>query len=284
MRGFWIDERVDGKIWDTSKRLYRFIFHFLKKQEVKLVSESDAIVSLSAAAIPVIRKWQRPESRNKPIAVIPCCTDTAFFVRSPSTSSLASQTKHSLDIPEDHLTLGYLGSIGTWYMLEEMLDFFACLNRRRKSVFLFITPDDPDHIIRTAEQKGIPASSIRIMKANREQIPSLALMMDISVFFILPAFSKVASSPTKLGELMSLGIPVVCNSGIGDVDQVIEQEKGGVVIREFNTASYDQAITAILERNPEVHAKELHQSAVRQFGIEKGVLSYTQLYDSLLSE
>jgi len=44
------------------------------------------------------------------------------------------------------------------------------------------------------------------------------LLSNASLFFIKPVWSKKASSPTKLAELMGLGIPVFSNSGVGDVD------------------------------------------------------------------
>ena len=40
--------------------------------------------------------------------------------------------------------------------------------------------------------------------------------------FILPAFSKRASAPTKLGEMLGCGLPVVANP-IGDVAQILPE-------------------------------------------------------------
>ncbi len=40
MRGFYADERVDGKIWDIKKPHYRIIFKYFKRKERELIRES----------------------------------------------------------------------------------------------------------------------------------------------------------------------------------------------------------------------------------------------------
>ena len=37
----------------------------------------------------------------------------------------------------------------------------------------------------------------------------------------MPSFSKKASCPTKMGEIMNLGVPVICNKGVGDVEEIM---------------------------------------------------------------
>ena len=38
MRGFYADERVDGKIWNLKNPLYKAVFHFFKKEEKEFSS------------------------------------------------------------------------------------------------------------------------------------------------------------------------------------------------------------------------------------------------------
>ena len=33
MRGFWVDERIEGNIWKISNPIYRFIYKYFKKKE-----------------------------------------------------------------------------------------------------------------------------------------------------------------------------------------------------------------------------------------------------------
>ncbi|MEI9956314.1 MAG: hypothetical protein WDM90_08440 [Ferruginibacter sp.] len=50
-------------------------------------------------------------------------------------------------------------------------------------------------------------------------MPLLLSLSQFSVFFIKPCYSKQSSSPTKHGEIMAMGIPLITNSGVGDVEK-----------------------------------------------------------------
>ena len=43
----------------------------------------------------------------------------------------------------------------------------------------------------------------------------------------------MASSPTKNGEYLACGLPLIINAGIGDSDALIDQWQAGVLIEEF---------------------------------------------------
>ena len=48
-------------------------------------------------------------------------------------------------------------------------------------------------------------------------------------------FSKIASCPTKLGEMLSSGIPVITNGGIGDIELYLDNKrKSGFLINIIN--------------------------------------------------
>lgn len=82
---------------------------------------------------------------------------------------------------------------------------------------LILSHGDLDFLRVKAEKMGTPCSYLVQIAAKRKDVPVLISLMVASVFFILPAYSKKASSPTKQGELMAMGIPVICNDNIGDL-------------------------------------------------------------------
>ena len=48
-----------------------------------------------------------------------------------------------LGINKEDFILLYVGSIGTWYILDEMLDFFISLSTKKLNAkFLFVTKED----------------------------------------------------------------------------------------------------------------------------------------------
>lgn len=97
----------------------------------------------------------------------------------------------------------YLGSIGTWYMLLEMLDCVAVQREREPgAVLLFVTRDDPAPIRAAAAAHGIPDAVLRIKPASRAEVPLLLAAADYGLFFIRPTFSKLGSSPVSLANCL----------------------------------------------------------------------------------
>jgi glycosyltransferase involved in cell wall biosynthesis len=89
MRGFWADERIDGKIWDLKSPFYKFIYNFFKKKEKQYLSESDRIISLTSAGKEVILDWKVEGVTRDKIEVIPCCVNLDLF--NPSSIQVESQ-------------------------------------------------------------------------------------------------------------------------------------------------------------------------------------------------
>jgi glycosyltransferase involved in cell wall biosynthesis len=283
MRGFWADERVDGGLWDTSKWVYRNIYKFFKRMELVFLREADAIVSLTENARREIRSW--PGFSSLRIDVIPCCADLDLFAAASVSPLVKEQLRRKAGISADSFVLSYLGSVGTWYMLPEMLRLFKILlEKRSNAVFLMITPDSPELILREAKRiiPEVAPAKLIILKAGRKDVPAWASLSDVSVFFIRPLYSKKASSPTKMAELMGLGIPLICNSGVGDVEEILEQGGNGLIIHSFE----DQDLRQSLESLDEVLASDPDASvacAREVYSLEEGVRRYDQIYQRLHS-
>ena len=270
MRGFWADERIDGNIWDISKPHYKIVYNYFKKKEKQFLAEADAIVSLTHIGKKImIDDW----GVTKPIYVIPCAVDTNLFQLEKENPKLRTQNSK--------LTLGYLGSIGTWYMLDEMLDFFKILLKTYpKAKFKFITKETPATILNKAIAKNIKIEHFEIAPAKRKNVPNELSKIDVGIFFIKPTFSKQSSSPVKQGEFMSMGIPVIANSGVGDTDEVIKKYNSGVLVYGFNNKDYENAIAKIPEFL-NLSENSFLKGTNEYFSLNKGNATYLQLYKFL---
>lgn len=283
MRGFWADERIDGKIWDLKNPLYRSIYRFFKKKERQFIEGADHTISLTEQARSIIHDWSRLKGQPVPITVIPCCVDLQHFDPCSITSIAKLDLRSRLNIPISAPVLTYVGSIGTWYMLPEMMAFFVCwLNKFPDSIFLFISQDDPTSIIKQAVKLGVPVDKIKICGAKRSEMPLFISISDCSLFFIKPVFSKKASSPTKQGEIMSMGVPVICNSGVGDTDSVIRAWHSGLLVDRFTQENYDEVIDSFYRSK--FDPAEIRKGAQDYFSLEEGVSRYSRVYEMLLSE
>lgn len=277
MRGFWADERVDGGLWDLSNPAFRAVYGHFKRREAEFLAEADHIVSLTEEGKRVL--LARPDHRpdGPPISVIPCCVDmTHFALPSPGDRADARQ---QLGIAPGRKVVVYLGSVGTWYMLPEMLDFFRVyLAHYPDALLFFVTQDDPEPIRSTARSRGVNPDHLLIRPASRAQVPHFVAAGDFGLFFIKPVFSKKASSPTKMGELLALGLPVVANGDVGDVDEIAAATGAGVTVNGFSEADYYETIGRL--EKIALPPPDIRQAAVPWFDAEMGVNRYDRIYRS----
>lgn len=283
MRGFWADERVDGGLWNLKNPAFKIVYQYFKRKEKDFLQKADYTVSLTENAKQEIQSWHLPQIR--PIQVIPCCVDTDLFNAAKTDDDSPKEKTNDFAIHHSPFVISYLGSLGTWYMLDEMLLFFQrLLLKKPDAQFLFITADKPSLIIDRAKAMQIPENQIIIKKAERKEVPILLAESDLAIFFVKPAYSKKASSPTKMGEILGMGLPIIANKGIGDNDFLFEKYHCGCLLKDFTEKSIDKAIEQI-ENILQIPKMDLRNIALDYFSLKKGVDLYAEVYQHcLLSE
>ena len=276
MRGFYPDERVDGKIWNQTSFIFKKIYAYFKLKEKEFLRSANATISLTKTGKKEIISWGI--AGQSPITVIPCCTDETIFQKKNF-----KNIRSELGFGEHDFIISYVGSIGTWYMLDEMLDFFKCLQiKKTNAKFFFITKDDPQTIFEKAKIKKIDSSLIKVQSSSREKMPSYINVSNFSIFFILPVFSKKASCPTKMGEIMNLGVPIICNKGVGDVEEIMNKCMPELLIENFKVSEYNKVIDIILN-NYKIKNNNIIKTSINYFSLKKGIKKYTDVYKEILN-
>jgi glycosyltransferase involved in cell wall biosynthesis len=244
-----------------------------------MLINSDAIISLTHKAKSIILNWNLGINDSK-ITVIPCCADLDHFSQKNVEPEKLKLLQSKFPQLKNKFVLSYVGSLGTWYMADEMLDFFKVLSNNTDAIFLIITKDHKSLVYKAAKKHNVDIEKLIIVSANREEMPYYISLSDVSLFFIRPSFSKSASSPTKMGELLSMEIPVVTNNGVGDVDSIISKTSCGVSISDFNKNEYQKAILDIQE-NRNLYKKNTVNAANQYFSLNHGIEQYFKVYHSL---
>lgn len=277
MRGFWADERKDSGAWNVANPLFRYLYNKYKAKERQFILQADYIISLTNAAKQEIASWDYVQGRQLKIVTIPCCADMHHF--SLGSSAARYHARELLQIAPDALVISYLGSIGAWYMLDEMLQLFTTVvTKYPNAVFLFITHSDPQLIYNKLAHYKIAPARVVIRSASRDEVPVFLKASDLNVSFIRPVYSKIASSPTKNAEVLATGVPIILNSGIGDADE-IAQAGIAVALNDFNTNEYQRVVAKI----PELLG--LNPQQIRDFVATNYDLSYAiAVYNSVYTE
>ncbi|MBK5283927.1 MAG: glycosyltransferase, partial [Bacteroidia bacterium] len=172
---------------------------------------------------------------------------------------------------------------GTWYLLDEMMLFFKhLLKTKAEAKFLFITPENPETILNSAKTKSVPPEKIIIRKAARNDVPALMSLSNVSVFFYRSAYCNIARSPTKLAEALALGIPLICNSNVGDTDSLVLSTQTGIVVNNFSEDSFEKAVGQ-LDKLLLKNKNETRAVAEKYFNLDDGVTRYETVYKNIFA-
>jgi glycosyltransferase involved in cell wall biosynthesis len=281
IRDFFAESRIDSGAWNKNNFIYKSVYRFFKQKENEAVEKSDGIICLTYKAKKIITSWPQYKT-NIPLDVIPCSVEMNLF--DPEKINLQEKLKFKteLNISDDDFIFSYLGSIGSWYLTDELLSFFKVVSKKiSHAKFLFISPDKHEIILNAAKRNGLDQNKIIIKKAKRTEVPVLLSFSKFSAFFIKPCYSKQASSPTKHGEIMAMGIPVITNSGVGDVADIVERSKSGIVIKNFNEEEYEAVANRIAE-GISFDKTLIKNAALEYYNLENAVEKYDKIYETIL--
>jgi glycosyltransferase involved in cell wall biosynthesis len=274
IRGLLAEEYVDAGRWRPGGLLYRLT----KGAERKLLRYADGFVVLTARARDLLFP---DEAARPPVEVIPCCVDMQRFATDPRDAASALRTRLGIG---DRRCIVYVGGLETWYLPEETAELMTAALRSRGLMPLILTKGSADRLVRRFEQLGVAPEEYRITSAAPAEIPAYLSLSAVAISFILPAYSKLASSPTKVAEYLAAGVPVISNAGIGDLDQDLGGNDVGVLLSDFTPAGYESALATIdgLRADPSLPAR--CKAAARRLYDLDGVATpkYVRLYERLL--
>jgi glycosyltransferase involved in cell wall biosynthesis len=180
--------------------------------------------------------------------VIPCCADFDTF--KVQDRSAIVEARRRLGLGPDDPVLGYLGSIGTVYMIGDHLRLFAAIKRRSpRAKAVFIGRNKVTEILSIATRIGISleAEDLVLLSAERDEVPRWLGTIDVGTCFIIPTYSSKGVSPTKLAEYLACGVPVIANAAVGDVEEMVTKLDAGTVVTADDSRNIDAAADAFFE-------------------------------------
>lgn len=262
IRGLYPEERVDGDLWSATGHLYRSA----KRLERRFFGAADAVVTLTQASVPEVSARMAAARSRATLDVIPTAVDLVRFVPSVGT--------------RDRPVLAYFGSIGTWYDVDAMMQFARVASFRwPEAIVRFVVNNGGDIVEAAARRAGV---IVDVRSVGHSEVPAALEDATATFHFIRPAPSKVASSATKFGESLALGLPVVLNDGVGDAAELVRKHGVGVVVRDFSDSGYAAALDEMqaLVALPGIRER-CRRLATEEFSLETAVGRYEQIYERL---
>ncbi len=263
MRGFWVDERTDGGIWKKKG----FLFYIAKFFEKRFFMAADNVITLTKASVPILESLFFLREKSIPINIIPTCVDLNLF-------------NIGTDKIEKRFTFGYVGSVGTWYLFDDILRCFKTILDREGSARLLIVNRNEHSLIHEYVSKaGLESSHVEIVAAEYKDVPALIRRMDAAAALVSPCFSKIASAPTKIAEYLASGVPCLGNIGVGDVHEILERNRVGVSLLDFSESSIKTAVDRLFVLLEERQIRNRCRDVASQlFSLESATNEYKDIY------
>lgn len=276
MRGFWADEKRETGAWRAGHPFYDWLYATWKGREQLMLQSATHVVVLTEAARAVLREWGIPSHK---ITVIPCVADYDHFRPHPEARATY---RTRLNIPQTAFVLGYVGSIGPLYQLDEMLKLFRVLmDEVPESYMVFFTPGSEAEIQRTAAAHGIPVERLRVSFVPRSQLPQWSAVIDMSVIFYREGFSRKGTSPTRIAELLAMNIPVIAQSSVGDMLSLAHTVTGLYLCDTLSEKAYKAVIHSLLKDKAQGKWQTLRTASEPLLSLTHGYQLYRAVYETL---
>lgn len=266
------DAKVDAGQWTNTSMIYKMT----KWAEKEMLKNADSIVVLTEKFKTYLKTFRYI---NAPITVIPTCVDMTRF--SKRDDNQRNVIRKALNL-SNRLVIVYSGSLGTWYMFEQMIEYFKVIKALYKEAFfLILNKNAHNYAIEVLNKYSIVPTDYLIKSINPDDMYKYLWASDIGIFLYAPTFSRITTFPTKLAEYLACGLPVIGNAGVGDVEEILEDTNIGVVIHEFNENEYKQSFEQAKKLLYDPDFRSRSYSAVKEFmSLEVGVRLYKSIYDT----
>jgi glycosyltransferase involved in cell wall biosynthesis len=248
--------------------------------ESRAFAAADGIVTLTERIWPAIQDWKGLGSHTVHHEVIPCCTDLEKFRFSAEDRA---EVRNELNL-EDQFVMVYSGSVGGWYLTEQMADLFVELRKLKPdSHFLWLTGGSRELVEQIMTARGMKTNQFSVRNVKPADVPRYLCAADAGVAFYKPTFSRLATSPVKLAEYLACGLSLIINSGVGDSGSLIREQNLGAVVEDFNSRDYRKALLEIDDLMGEQARTRARGAAAEFFDVRTvGVDRYARLYLKVL--
>ena len=258
VRSLWADQKVATGVFSEGSLQAR-VFRRIERAAAR---RSDQVVTLTSSAIDVLDDRYGGMVGPK-ASVITTCVDRQRFVPSPP--------------PENGpLRVLLAGTLNRYYDVPAMLDLVAALRRITDVEFIVAAPETTDW-----ESDLEVVGAVRV-SASAGEMPDLVASchVGLSVCREDAGVSLLAAMPTKIGEILAVGRPVVVNRGLVDATHLLEAAEAGVSMTPDDDLGLVAARVLSLVDDPGT-VDRASALAARNFDLDGAVDQLVRIYRGL---
>lgn len=223
-------------------------------------SNAKAMTTLTAAVIPVLEKrhTKLPLIRQ----VIPTCVQTSKFIPT--------------SMPPGQLVCLLSGTFNNYYDIERMREIVSAIKKSINLKVIWARPSE-------APEVGLGIGEDMIVTATHSEMPSLVASAHFGMAICKENTqeSLAAAVPTKIGEFLASGRPIIVSKGIGDMDALINETNTGIVVAHDDSLSKigEQIAGLVSDSGIEERCRLL---AMKYFDMSQAITSYSKIYSEMI--
>lgn len=183
---------------------------------------------------------------------VPCCVRLDNF----AADSAAARAERARLGVGDRPVLAYVGTLTAWQWPEAMFTLFAQLHRRLADPYLLLLLPEGDHERAAAmlDGLGVPRAAWSVRAVPHEQVGAALAAADAGLLLRQEDPVNHVSSPTKFGEYLAVGVPVITTPATGDFAGWVERDRLGALVRPGGDGLDPAALDALARRIDEIRA------------------------------
>ncbi len=268
-RGFALGEWVDiGKI-NPSSLLYRV----LNRLDQNAVRNASGLVVLEDCAKHLLKDTY--DVPNSPLKVIRTCVDIKRFKKRKNMHNDKSRA----------LRFVFLGGARFPYRPDLALMLIAKLIEHGFDCEMdFINEGDHAIIEKAKILTNISKDKVQILGCEHAEIPNILKAYDCGIVMVETSYWRRVCSPTKVGEYLAGGLPVISLEGIASIDKLAESTLCVATVSpeelqgHFQKGRAQQIFSFIKSAGISQKCKTL---AKNEFSLTMAVKLYVELYSEM---
>jgi hypothetical protein len=268
-RGFALGEWVDiGKI-NSSSLLYRVLYRL----DQKAVNNASGLVVLEECAKHLLEDTYNVP--KVPLKVIRTCTDVKRYKNRKIVHNKKSRAIHFV----------FLGGARFPYRPDLALMLVGKLIEHGFDCKIdFINEGDGAIIEKAKNLTNISKEKVQIIGCEHAEIPNILATYDCGIVMVETSYWRRVCSPTKMGEYLAAGLPVISLEGIEAIDELAERTECVTTVSPeelqgcFQEGKVKQILSFIKSAGVAHKCKTL---AKDEFNIEMAGNLYVELYSEI---
>ena len=260
-RGAYAAEWEEYRLIDDDALISQF-----RPLEKEAVNGSDFRISVTHA---LIDHWrERYDYRGDGYIVVPC---TLGADHGTVGVQLERPMRNGSPFSEEDIVMVYSGSTAGWQsfsLLEQLLS--EVLDAQPKVKVLFLSKADGNNARLVERYPG----RVSVQWLRPDQVAATLGNCDLGIMVREDTLTNQVASPTKFGEYLAAGIPVIISEHLGDFSALVKKDDLGLVHRKG-------APMATLERTTNEQRTRLQHYAEEHFTKKAFNSSYLKLLSAL---